>query len=101
MADQEKAAAGRGRDAGLAAARDAFYRGDIARTIARYHRENGGLLTEEDLAEYRSEVEKPLRYTFKGTDVLSCGPWCQGPVLLQMLSMLNEVLCTLIVAELP
>jgi gamma-glutamyltranspeptidase/glutathione hydrolase len=91
MADQEKAAAGRGRDAGLAAARDAFYRGDIAQTIAKYHRENGGLLTEEDLAAYRSEVEKPLCYTFKGTDVLSCGPWCQGPVLLQMLSMLNEV----------
>ena len=91
MADQEKAAAGRGRDAGLAAARDAFYRGDIARTIAKYHRENGGLLTEHDLAEYRSEVETPLRYTFKGTDVLSCGPWCQGPALLQMLSMLNEV----------
>ena len=91
MADQEKAAAGRGRDAGLAAARDAFYRGDIARTIAKYHRENGGLLTSRDLAEYRSEIEAPLRYTFKGTDVLSCGPWCQGPVLLQMLSLLNEV----------
>lgn len=91
MADQEKAAAGRGRDAGLAAARDAFYRGDIARTIARYHRENGGLLTEQDLAEYRSEIEAPLRYTFRGTDVLSCGPWCQGPVLLQMLSLLGEV----------
>jgi gamma-glutamyltranspeptidase/glutathione hydrolase len=91
MVDQERAAAGRGRDAGLAAARDAFYRGDIARTIATYHRENGGLLTEEDLAEYRSEVENPLRHTFKGTDVFSCGPWCQGPVLLQILSMLNEV----------
>lgn len=91
MVDQEKAAAGRGRDAGLAAARDAFYRGDIAQTIAKYHRDNGGLLTQQDLAEYRSEIEKPLRYSFKGTDVLSCGPWCQGPVLLQMLSMLNEV----------
>jgi gamma-glutamyltranspeptidase/glutathione hydrolase len=91
MADQEKAAAGRGRDAGLRAARDAFYRGDIARTIAKYHRENGGLLTQEDLAEYRSEIEAPLRYSFKGTDVLSCGPWCQGPVLLQMLSLLAEV----------
>lgn len=91
MADQEKAAVGRGRDAGLAAARDAFYRGDIAQTIVKYHRDNGGLLTAKDLAEYRSEVEKPLRYTFKGTDVLSCGPWCQGPVLLQMLSLLNEV----------
>jgi gamma-glutamyltranspeptidase / glutathione hydrolase len=91
MADQEKAASAKGREAGLAAARDAFYRGDIARTIARHHRENGGLLSEEDLAEYRSEVEQPLRYTFKGTDVMSCGPWCQGPVLLQMLSMLADV----------
>jgi gamma-glutamyltranspeptidase/glutathione hydrolase len=91
MADQEKAAASKGRDAGLAAARDTFYCGDIAQTIAKYHRENGGLLTTEDLAEYRSEIEKPLRYAFKGTDVLSCGPWCQGPALLQMLSMLNEV----------
>jgi gamma-glutamyltranspeptidase/glutathione hydrolase len=91
MADQEKAASGRGREAGLAAARDAFYRGDIARTIVTYHQENGGLLTMADLADYRSEVEVPLRTAFKGTDVLSCGPWCQGPVLLQMLSLLNEV----------
>jgi gamma-glutamyltranspeptidase/glutathione hydrolase len=91
MADQEKAAAVNGRDAGLKAARDAFYRGDIAQTIAKYHRENGGLLSAEDLAEYSSEIEKPLRYTFKGTDVMSCGPWCQGPILLQMLSLLNEV----------
>ena len=91
MVDQEKAAAGKGRDAGLMAARDAFYRGDIAKTIAKYHRENGGLLTAEDLAEYRSEIETPLGYAFKGTEVMSCGPWCQGPVLLQMLSMLNEI----------
>jgi|FEC22Drversion2_1045045.scaffolds.fasta_scaffold00847_2 gamma-glutamyltranspeptidase / glutathione hydrolase len=92
MVDQETAAASKhGRAAGLAAARDAFYRGDIARTIAKYHRENDGLLTEQDLADYRSEIEPPLSYSFKGTDVLSCGPWCQGPVLLQMLSLLNEV----------
>src|SRR5712664_677139 len=68
---------------GIATARRSAKATGWSRTIARYHRENGGLLTEEDLAEYRSEVEKPLRYTFKGTDVLSCGPWCQGPVLLQ------------------
>jgi gamma-glutamyltranspeptidase/glutathione hydrolase len=91
MADQEKAVSAKGRDVGLAAARDAFYRGDIAATIVKYHRENGGLMTAEDLAEYHSEIERPLRYTFKGTDVLSCRPWCQGPVLLQMLSMLDGV----------
>jgi gamma-glutamyltranspeptidase/glutathione hydrolase len=93
MADQETAALARGggRAAGLQAARDAFYRGDIAATIAAYHRDNGGLLTLEDLAAYRSEIEAPLRHSFRGTDVLSCGPWCQGPVLLQMLSLLDEI----------
>src|SRR5262245_24975256 len=89
MADEERAAAHRGRAAGLAAARDAFYRGDLASAMVRYHRENGGWLTAEDLAEYRSAIEPPLRATFRGTEILTCGPWCQGPVLLQMLSLLE------------
>jgi gamma-glutamyltranspeptidase/glutathione hydrolase len=89
MVDEERAASGRGRAAGLAAARDAFYRGDLATVMTRYHREHGGWLTMDDLASYRSEVEAPLRTTFHGTEVLTCGPWCQGPVLLQMLSLLE------------
>ena len=44
MIDQEQAAAGKGRQAGLEAARSAFYTGDIGRTIVAYHEENGGLL---------------------------------------------------------
>src|SRR6266850_1283904 len=44
MIDQERAAAGKGRDAGLEAARAAFYTGDLARTIVAYHEANGGLL---------------------------------------------------------
>jgi gamma-glutamyltranspeptidase/glutathione hydrolase len=89
MVDEERAAASRGRAAGLAAARDAFYRGDLAQAMARYHRENGGWLTAEDLAEYRSEIAPPTRATFRGTEVLTCGPWCQGPSLLQMLALLD------------
>src|SRR4051812_38933771 len=46
MADEEAAQLRHGRQAGLNAARAAFYRGDIAREMVRYHRENGGLLTE-------------------------------------------------------
>ena len=91
MADEERAAAPRGRAAGLAAARDAFYRGDLAQAMARYYRENGGWLTAEDLASYRTEIDRPARATFHGTDVLTCGPWCQGPVLLQMLTLLEGV----------
>jgi gamma-glutamyltranspeptidase/glutathione hydrolase len=91
MADEERAAASRGRAAGLAAARDAFYRGDLAQAMARYHRENGGWLTADDLASHRSDIEPPVRASFHGTEVLTCGPWCQGPVLLQMLALLEGV----------
>jgi gamma-glutamyltranspeptidase/glutathione hydrolase len=87
--DEERAASRRGRAAGLASARDAFYRGDLAAAMVRYHRENGGWLAADDLAGYRSEVQPPLRRTFHGIEVLTCGPWCQGPVLLQMLSLLD------------
>ena len=89
MADEEGAAASRGREAGLEAARRAFYRGDIAAAIVRYHRDNGGLLAAEDLAEFRVGVEPPVRFEFEGVDVYTCGPWCQGPVLVQALSLLR------------
>jgi gamma-glutamyltranspeptidase/glutathione hydrolase len=89
MADEEKASAGRGRDAGLDAARDAFYRGDIARKILAFMRQEGGLLSAEDLAEYRSPVGPPERRRFGDLEVFTCGAWCQGPVLLQTLALLE------------
>ncbi|HTW51705.1 MAG TPA: gamma-glutamyltransferase family protein [Stellaceae bacterium] len=89
MADQEKAAAGRGRDAGLEAARDAFYRGDIARKFVAFNKAEGGLLSAEDLAEYHSPVGPPERRRFGDLEVFTCGAWCQGPVLLQTLALLE------------
>ncbi|WP_459616353.1 gamma-glutamyltransferase family protein [Bordetella sp. 2513F-2] len=89
MADEEAAAAGRGRAAGLAAARRAFYQGDIAQAIVKYHLEHGGLIRHEDLAGFRVEVEPALSTDFRGTTVYSCGFWCQGPALLQMLNILE------------
>ena len=88
MVDEERAASRGGRIAGLRAARDAFYRGDLAAAMVRYHAEHGGWLTARDLEDYHSEIERPLSTLFRGVEVLSCGPWCQGPVLLQMLSLL-------------
>ena len=88
MVDEERAASRGGRIAGLRAARDAFYRGDLAAAMVRYHAEHGGWLTARDLDDYHSEIERPLSTSFRGVEVLSCGPWCQGPVLLQMLSLL-------------
>ncbi len=91
MADEEKAAAMKGRTAGLKAARDAFYRGDIARTIVAYHKANGGLMTAQDLDEFRVAIEPPVKTRFAGIDMYCCGPWSQGPVLPQMLGVLNGI----------
>ena len=92
MMDEEGAAAARaGRAAGLAAGRDAFYRGDLARATVRYHEENGGWLTMEDLADYESAVEEPVLVRLGDIEVYTCGAWCQGPVLAQMASLLDGI----------
>lgn len=91
MADEEHAAAKGGRESGLAAARDAFYKGDIAQMMVAFQRENGGWLTTDDLAGYASAVEPPVAYRYRGIDIYSCGPWCQGPVVPQALSLLEGI----------
>lgn len=90
MVDQESAARG-GRLEGLAAARDAFYRGDIGAKIARYHREHGGFLTIEDLARYRSRIEAPTSARFGQYQLHTCPAWCQGPTLIQMLRLADAL----------
>src|SRR5262249_59482731 len=87
LADEDRAARRRGRAAGLQAARDAFYRGDVAATIADYHAREGGLLTREDLAAFRAEVEPAHVTTFHGHHVLTSGFWWQGPVPLPVLNL--------------
>ena len=86
MVDEERTQ--KDRVKGLHAARDAFYKGDLAHAMTKYHREHDGWLSMDDLAGYRSEITPPVRATFHDTEVITCGPWCQGPVLLQFLSML-------------
>ncbi len=90
MVDEEKKASEKGREAGLQAAHDAFYRGDIARRITEYYEEMGGWLTMEDMAEYRSGIEAPQQIRYGDVDVYSCGPWCQGPALLQALNLVER-----------
>jgi gamma-glutamyltranspeptidase / glutathione hydrolase len=89
MADQEAAARSRGREAGLAAARDAFYRGDIARAIVRFQKEHGGILSAEDLVNYHSGFDEPVKTSFGDIKLYACGPWCQGPSLLQAMNLLD------------
>jgi gamma-glutamyltranspeptidase/glutathione hydrolase len=84
MADAERAAPG-DRAAGLEAARTAFYEGEIAERIADYHAGQGGYVTRDDLAAFRCRYEEPVRRRWRDLELLTCGPWCQGPMLAQAL----------------
>lgn len=88
MVDQEKAAARNGRKAGLQAAHDAFYQGDIARQITDYHARNGGWLTMQDMGPFRARIEAPVKVRYRNLDVFTCGAWCQGPALAMILKIL-------------
>jgi gamma-glutamyltranspeptidase/glutathione hydrolase len=84
-----EAKAGGSRAAGVRAARDEFYRGETAKRIAEYHRVEKGPMTLEDLADFEVEVERALLGSFGSWQVAVCGFWCQGPVFLQMLNLLE------------
>ena len=100
LVDAEAAHKSEGRSAGIQAARDLFYRGELAREIVRFQREfksrdaNGftsnGLLVEDDLANYRARVVPPAKTSYRGVDVYKIGFWSQGPVLLQALNILED-----------
>jgi gamma-glutamyltranspeptidase/glutathione hydrolase len=85
LVEEERRAAGKGRAAGLAAARDAFYRGDLAREVVRFVQSEGGFLSASDMAEYRSRIEPVVTRRWRGHEVIACGPWCQGPALIEAL----------------
>jgi len=72
------------------AAYDRFYKGDIAKEMVRGAREQGGLFTEEDLANWKVKIEEPMMTTYKGIEVYKLQPWTQGPVMLQTLNILEN-----------
>ncbi|HET7036094.1 MAG TPA: gamma-glutamyltransferase family protein [Thermomicrobiaceae bacterium] len=77
------------REAAIQAARDRFYQGDIAERTARFFAEQGGFLTLEDLKNFHVEVEEPVGVRYRGYQIYSCPPWCQGPVAAQALAILE------------
>jgi gamma-glutamyltranspeptidase/glutathione hydrolase len=87
-----------GREAGIRAARNAFYRGRPAERIERFLQDpvrdasgsaHRGLLTGQDLATYDGSLEEPVSVSYRGARVWKCGPWTQGPVFLQQLRLLE------------
>jgi len=90
-AEAEALAAGADRRDAIMAAYDRFYRGDIARDFVHGANEAGSPMAVEDLATWRVEIEEPVRTSYKGVDVYKLTTWTQGPVLLQMLNMLETL----------
>jgi gamma-glutamyltranspeptidase/glutathione hydrolase len=84
---------------GFDAVRKYFYDGPIAEAIIDfiqnttcrdvYGKENYGLLTRDDLRDYHASFERPVSTDYRGLRVHKCGPWTQGPVLLQQLNILE------------
>ncbi len=89
LLDAEAGARNRGREAALDAARDRFYRGDIAAEIVAWSDANGGLLAADDLQAFVTKLEEPVSTGYRGITVFKCGPWSQGPVFLQQLRLLE------------
>jgi gamma-glutamyltranspeptidase/glutathione hydrolase len=88
--DAEIANRKRGRSETMTAARDVFYKGEIARAFDKFSRENGGLIRYEDLAGYRGQIEEPLKTTYRGCEVFSCSTWTQGPMMLAIMNLLEH-----------
>jgi len=87
LVQAEKGAQDRRR--GLRLVSDYFYRGPIAREIDQWSRENGGLMRYTDLARHVTRIEEPETINYRGYTIYKCGPWSQGPVLLQTLRLLE------------
>ena len=73
----------------VAGGRDAFYKGEIAQTIEKYMKEQGGFITYEDLANHTSEWVQPASTNYRGYDVWEIPPNGQGIAALQMLNLLE------------
>ncbi len=89
-AEEQALKQGKDRKMAIMAAYDRFYKGDIAEEIVRGSREQGGLFTKEDLANWKPIEEEPLSVNYKGIDVYKLQEWTQGPVLLQSLNILKN-----------
>lgn len=78
------------REEAIWAAYDRFYKGDIAKEFVRGCRQEGGLITMQDLADWKPVEEEPIHTTYKGIDVYKLQSWSQGPAMLESLNILEN-----------
>ena len=91
MVDVERSSAQKGREGAIRAARDFFYKGEVAERMVRFSEENDCLLSMEDFAQFGVKLENPEVGSYKDYTLYTCGPWCQGPSLIEVLQILEGV----------
>jgi gamma-glutamyltranspeptidase / glutathione hydrolase len=89
LVETENKAAGT-REQKIRAARDRFYKGDIADELDKYYVSSGAFLRKADLEAHKTIVEKPVSIQYRGYTINKCNTWTQGPVLLQSLKLLQN-----------
>src|SRR5262245_3244183 len=89
MVEAERSASSRGREAGVRAARDRFYKGDIAREMVAFLQAHRAPFEFDDFAEFFARIEAPATTTYRGYQVYKHGFGSQGPVLLEALNLLE------------
>ncbi|MCZ2459649.1 MAG: gamma-glutamyltransferase [Chitinophagales bacterium] len=89
-AEQDALKKGKSRKDAIYAAYDRFYKGDIAQEFVRGCKEQGGLITMDDLASWKVKIEEPFMTTYKGIEVYKLQQWSQGPMMLQALNILEN-----------
>ena len=89
LVDIERNASG-DREIKLRAVFDGFYRGDIAAEIVHFVKDRGGLLERSDFDRFEVPIERSAHINFCGAEIHKCGPWNQGPALLQSLTILKN-----------
>lgn len=90
-AEKKALAEGKSRKEAIYAAYDRFYRGDIAEELVRGTQAEGGLITMEDLDNWKVYIEEPVSTNYKGIEVYKLTHWVQGPVMLQALNILENI----------
>ncbi|MFN5761614.1 MAG: gamma-glutamyltransferase family protein [Sphingobacteriales bacterium] len=89
-AERQALKKGKTRKEAIYAAYDRFYKGDIAKEFVRGCQEQGGLITEKDMATWKVLEEEPLHVNYRGVEVYKLQQWTQGPMMLQALNMLEQ-----------
>jgi gamma-glutamyltranspeptidase/glutathione hydrolase len=90
MVEAERAAASKGRAAGIVAARDRFYKGDIAREMVAFLKQHQAPFELEDFSEFFAKIEEPATTNYRGYQVYKHSFGSQGPVLLETLNILEN-----------